>query len=78
MDLSAFTLSNGDQYDVQVASGGDANVALYKWVQNKWMRVANTSPTEVAATSQGGGTYITVVYSPGQQTQSYDVTLAVH
>ncbi len=77
IDFAAFQLSDGQSYDVNVAASGDGNVVLYKWYQGQWVQVASTSPTEIQHVSQGGGYYATIVYSPGQQVQSYTVTLAV-
>jgi hypothetical protein len=76
VDFAAFQLDDGQTYDVQLAPSGAANVVLYKWV-GYWGQVASTSPTEITHTSQGGGYYITLVWSPGQQTQSYQLTLTV-
>ena len=50
---------------------------LYKWYQGWWTQVASTSPTEIHHVSQGGGYYLTLVYSPGQAVQSYTVSLTV-
>jgi hypothetical protein len=75
VDWSTFQLTGSVQYDVSVAADGDANVALYKYVNGQWAQVASTTPTDIHHVSQGGGFYAAVVWSPGQQTQGYTVTL---
>ena len=67
--------SAGIAYDVSVAASGDADVLMWKWADNKWHKIANTSSTKIAATSTGGGTYVLAVRSVGQQAQSYTVSL---
>jgi hypothetical protein len=77
-DYESFFLSGSVQYDVSLTASKDAQIKLYKFVNNQWVRVANTSPTEVAHTSQGGGDYIVVVASPHRKTQTYTDTLTVN
>jgi hypothetical protein len=74
VDMSTFTLSGSVAYDIKVHASGDAVLHLYKWVNGSWARVANTTSTEVAHTSSGGGTYIAVVRSPSNTKQSYVIT----
>ena len=76
VDFAAFQLSDGQTYDVVLSPSDDANVVLYKWV-GYWGQVASTSPTEITHTSQGGGYYLTEVWSPGDSAQSYQLTLTV-
>jgi hypothetical protein len=76
-DFAAFGLYDGQEYDVVLSASGDANVVLYKWVQGSWVQVASTSATEIHHVSSGGGYYVTVVSSPGQQVQDYTLNLTV-
>jgi hypothetical protein len=66
-----------DHHEQRLLSpSSDANVVPYKWV-GYWGQVQSTSATEITHTSQGGGYYLTEVWSPGQTTQSYQLTLTV-
>lgn len=73
-DWFTFTMASGAAYDVKVASAGDAQVLLWKLVNGQYRQIANTSNTEIAHTSTGGGTYVLAVYSPGAKAQTYRVT----
>jgi len=74
IDMSWFSLSGSVPYDIKLVATGDANLKLYKLVSNRWSRVANTTSTEVAHTSSGGGTYLAVVSSSSSSTQTYTLT----
>ena len=74
IDMSAFSLDDGVPYDITLVADGDAHAKLYKSVNGSWVRVASTSPTEVAHTSNGAGDYLVVVSSPTDSVQSYTLT----
>jgi hypothetical protein len=76
-DYESFFLSGSVQYDVDLTASKDGAIKLYKFVNNQWVRVANTSSTEVKHVSTGGGDYIVIVSSPHRKTQTYTDTLTV-
>jgi hypothetical protein len=61
-------------YSVKVAATGDAQLQMWKLVSGQYYRVANTTPTEITKTSNGAGTYVLVVFSPGSSNQTYTLT----
>jgi secreted trypsin-like serine protease len=67
--------SAGVSYDVSLATSGDADLLMWKWADNKWHKIANTTSTRIAATSTGGGTYVVAVRSAGQNAQPYAISL---
>jgi hypothetical protein len=74
VDWSSFSLSGSVDYDIVLAATDDARVRLYKLVDDQWVRVASTSPTEIKHRSMGGGHYLVVVWSPSYSTQDYTLT----
>lgn len=63
-------------YDLQLQGSGDAQLQMWKLVSGQYYRVANTSATRVAHTSNGAGSYVIVTFSPSSQPQSYALKLA--
>lgn len=74
-DWFQYTIGSGVAYDIKVTGSSDAQVQMWKLVGGSYYNVANTSSTEVAHTSSGGGTYIFVVYSPSGSTGSYTLSV---
>lgn len=66
----------GIAYEIALAAADDADILVWKRSGSSWSRITNTSPTKVAATSAGGGTYVAAVRSPSARAQAYRVTVA--
>jgi hypothetical protein len=62
-------------YSVKLTATGDAQIQMWKLVSGQYYAISNTSPTEIAKTSNGAGTYIVVVHSPSSSTQTYTLSL---
>ena len=73
-DWYTFSIGSGVAYDVKVVSTGDAQVEMWKLVNGQYSQVANTSNTDIAHTSNGAGTYVLAVYTPGGASQTYKLT----
>lgn len=67
--------SAGVAYDVSLTTSGDADILMWKNPGSGWVRITNTSPTRIAATSSGGGNYLLAVRSSAGNVQSYGLTL---
>jgi hypothetical protein len=63
----------------RVASlGGDTEVLMWKQVDGYFYPIANESPSVVANTSNGPGTYFVAVWSPSASVTQYRLTLEVN
>jgi uncharacterized protein YkwD len=68
VDWYSWTLGAGAAYDVSVSAG---ELSVWKLVGGQYYAIANKSPTRVAGTSNGAGTYLARVRNA---TQGYTVT----
>lgn len=81
----ALTPGDEDWFSFRVASANRAyrvattspNVEIRLWKQTStgYRQVANTSPTEVSGTSSSAGTYVGVIYSPGDARVDWRLTV---
>ena len=68
----------GVAYDLELKSAGDAQLQMWKTVDNgaTFTPIANDTPTGFRKTSSGAGKYLVVVVSPSGTPGTYDLTLA--
>jgi hypothetical protein len=77
-DQDWFTWSVGDTptpYEISVSGTGDAQILMWKLVGGQYYAVAGDSPTKIAKTSNGAGSYVIAVWSPNGANQNYALTL---
>jgi hypothetical protein len=74
-DWFSWSIAGATPYSVRLSATGDAQLAMWKFVNGSFARVANSSATEITHTSSGAGSYVVVVFSNSGQTQSYTLTL---
>jgi hypothetical protein len=67
--------ATGINYDLAIASTGDAQVEMWQVAGGQYVQIENTSPTEIAQQSSAPGTYVIAVWSPSAMAQSYSITL---
>ena len=68
--------AGSNTYDLELATSGDAQILLWKYVNGAWSAIANTTTTSVNKTSTTAGSYLVAVWSPSGSTQPYKLTLA--
>lgn len=74
-DWSKWAVSGPGVHYVVSVSGGDAEVLMWKRVNNTYYPIANASPQHIENTSNGSGTYFVAVWSPSGSSAPYSLTL---
>lgn len=67
--------SSGVPYDIQLAASGDADLLMWKYVNNGWVTIANKTPQSFKSTSNAPGKYVIAVRSTGSTAQSYALSV---
>ena len=62
-------------YTLELKATGDANLQMWKLVSGQYYKVANTTATTFTKTSNGAGTYVVLVSSPSNTSQTYTLSL---
>jgi hypothetical protein len=63
----------GVAYDLSLKADADADLLMWKQSGSGWSPITNASPTHIAATSSGPGTYVVAVRSASGTAQSYEL-----
>jgi V8-like Glu-specific endopeptidase len=74
-DWSKWAVSGAGVHYVVSVSGGDAEVLMWKRVNNTYYPIQNATPQHIENTSNGSGTYFVAVWSPSGSTAPYSLTL---
>jgi hypothetical protein len=74
----SWTIAGPTAYDVELATGGDATIQMWKTSDHgaSWAQIPNDTPTSFKKTSTGAGSYVVRAYSSTGTPQSYELTLA--
>lgn len=65
----------GVDYDLNLATSGNAELQMWKNTGSSWTKIANTSSTRFTKTSSASGDYVAVVWSQTAAAQSYTLSL---
>lgn len=68
--------SSGVPYDIRLSASGDADLLMWKYVNNAWVSIANATPQSFRNTSNAPGKYVIAVRSSGGASQSYALSIA--
>jgi hypothetical protein len=74
-DWYTWSIAGATPYALELETKGDAVVVMFKKVNGKYARVANTTMTSIAHTASGAGSYLVAVFTPGGAAQPYQLTL---
>ncbi len=72
-----WSIRAANPYSLVVNSSGDAVLQMWKVASNAYIRVNNTSTTEISHTAIGPTNYMVVVFSPKAKAQKFNLRLSM-